>query len=276
MTAKMQAPGEGAEALESPLLAGAGFSHAFFTRRGGASAPPWDTLSFAVSTGDDPAAVRENLGRAARRLGISAGRLYFLSQVHGVAARVLAGDEDREEVVREVGDVTLSRTPGVGCGVRSADCATVLVADRRSGAVAAIHSGWRGTVRRVVVEAVAALRALAGDRASAGADLIAAIGPHIEACCFEVGDDVAAELAGCSRAGDASVVRVERPGAARPRVDLRRILRAQLVEAGIEGACVDDVGGCTVCDAARFFSYRRDGVRSGRLLSAIVAGRAVG
>jgi hypothetical protein len=122
-----------AEALTSALLRGAGFSHAFFTRRGGASAPPWDTLNVAVSTGDDMAAVRENLERAARRLGVSAGRLYFLSQVHGTTARVLTGEEDREAVVREVGDITLSPVAGVACGARSADCAPVLIGDRRSG-----------------------------------------------------------------------------------------------------------------------------------------------
>ncbi|KYF68394.1 peptidoglycan editing factor PgeF [Sorangium cellulosum] len=268
MTAKLDAPGA-AEALQSPLLAAAGFSHAFFTRRGGVSAPPWDTLSFAVALGDDPAAVRENLERAARRLGIPAARLYYLSQVHGVAARVLTGDEDRDDVVREVGDVTLSRAAGVGCGVRSADCAPILLADRRSGAVAAVHSGWRGTALRVVVEAARALRSLAGP----DADLVAAIGPHIEACCFEVGDDVAAELAACSAAGGSVVVR----GAsrARPHVDVRSILKAQLAEVGLDAARVDDVRGCTACDPARFFSYRRDGQRSGRLLSAIIAGRTV-
>lgn len=266
-TTKMHETEVEAEALTSPLLTASGFSHAFFTRRGGVSAPPWDTLSFAVSVGDDPAAVRQNLERAARRLGISTDRIYFLSQVHGIASRVLTGDEDRDAVVREVGDITLSRTPGVGCGVRSADCAPILLGDRRSGAVAAVHSGWRGTVLRVVVEAVRALRSLAGS----DAELVAAVGPHIEACCFEVGDDVAAELSACSTAGEAAVLRGA-PGA-RPRVDLRRILKAQLAEAGLDAASVDDVHGCTACDPARFFSYRRDGQRSGRLLSAIVAGR---
>ncbi len=257
-----------AEALESPRLAAEGFAHAFFTRRGGVSAPPWDTLNLAASTGDDPAAVRENLERVARRLGIPAARVYFLSQVHGVAVRALDGTEDRGEVVREVGDVTLSRASGVGCGVRSADCAPVLVGDRRSGAVCAIHSGWRGTVRRAVIEGVGALRRLAR-LAGEGAELVAAVGPHIEACCFEVGEDVAAELAGCSPAGEEAVIRGA--AGARPRVDLRRILRAQLAEVGLTMNAIEDVRGCTVCDPTRFFSYRRDGQRSGRMLSVIVA-----
>ena len=83
--------------LSSALLADAGFSHAFFTREGGVSRPPWDSLSFAVSIGDDPESVRENERRAAGALGVSPERLYMLSQVHGTASRVLTGVEDPDE-----------------------------------------------------------------------------------------------------------------------------------------------------------------------------------
>lgn len=248
--------------LTSALLDGAGFRHAFFTRRGGVSAPPWDSLSFAVSVGDAPDAVRENFARAARWLGVEATRLYVLSQVHGTAAQLLTGEEDRDEVVRRVGDVTVSRVAGVACGVRSADCVPVLVGDRASGAVAAIHSGWRGTVANAAAAGVAALREAVGGRG----ELVAAIGPHIETCCFEVGEDVAAQLAASSTLGAAAVVSGE---GGKARVDLRRIVRAQLEAAGI--AAIDDVRGCSVCERERFHSYRRDGARSGRMLSAIVA-----
>jgi polyphenol oxidase len=262
--------GEGVPvALTSPLLERAGFCHAFFTREGGVSQPPWDSLNFAASTGDDPAAVRENLARAARLLGVLPERVYVLSQVHGTAYRVLSGDENWDDVVRSVGDITLSRSPEVAAGVRTADCVPVLVADRSSGAVAAIHSGWRGTVANVVRAGIAALRDLAGG----SGDLCAAVGPHIERCCFEVGPDVADELARASSAGRAAVDEADRP-----RVDLRRIVRAQLEAEGLGSEAIDDVPGCTVCarspsgtGAPYFHSFRRDGKRSGRLLSAIVA-----
>ncbi|AKT37222.1 peptidoglycan editing factor PgeF [Chondromyces crocatus] len=257
-------PRKEAEALHSALLTKAGFAHAFFTRRGGVSVPPWDTLNLAASTGDDPAAVRENLARVARHLGVPAEKVYFLSQVHGVDARVLTGDEARDEVLTERGDITLSATSGVACGIRTADCIPVLLADRNSGAVAAVHSGWRGTVAGAAAAGLLALRRLADP----GARYIAAIGPHIEACCFEVGEDVAEQLAACSSLGAAAVL--PREGAP-PHVDLRRVVRAQLEAAGLDPEAIDDVPGCTVCDAARFFSFRRDGQRSGRLFSAIVA-----
>lgn len=249
--------------LTSALLSGAGFRHAFFTRQGGVSQPPWDSLSFAVSVGDRADAVEENVARAARALGVDPRRVYYLSQVHGVAARVLRGDEDREAVVREVGDITISRVPGVACGVRSADCVPILVGDRRTGAVAAIHSGWRGTVANVTAAGVRALRELTG----APLDAVAAVGPHIGACCFEIGEDVAAELAACSRLGDAAIAR----DGAKPHADLRRIVRAQLEAEGFAPDAIDDVPGCTVCDAVRFHSFRRDRDRSGRMLSAIVS-----
>jgi YfiH family protein len=217
-------------------------------------------LSFVVATGDDPASVLENRRRAARHLGVAVEKLYYLSQVHGTAARLLTGEEPWDEVLRSQGDITVSASRGVGCGVRSADCVPVLLADRESGAVAAIHSGWKGTVVDVVRRGVEALRA-----AGSGSAIVAAVGPHIERCCFEVGEDVARELAACSPAGDRALIR----GGARPKVDLRAIVHAQLEAMGIAPSAIEDVEGCTVCDPARFFSYRRDGQVSGRLLSAI-------
>jgi YfiH family protein len=267
-----------AEALRSPLLIEEGFAHAFFTRRGGVSQPPWDTLSFSMAQGDTPSAVRENRRRAARVLGVSERALYYLSQVHGTEASILRGDEDPDDVVRWVGDITLSSNPLVACGVRSADCVPVLVADRHTGSVAAVHSGWKGTLARVAVAGVQRLRELIGGPG----DLVAAIGPCISACCFEVGADVASLLSKASTAGEAALShgpamenarRRSGPSAPTPRVDLRTIVRAQLMEVGLADRSIEDVPGCTVCAPHLFHSYRRDGDRSGRLLSAIVPRR---
>ncbi len=250
-------------ALHSEQLREAGFRHAFFTRRGGVSRPPYESLNFSVTVGDDPTAVGRNLRRAAAHLGVRPGNVHFLNQVHGCEHHVLASVERQSELPHQRGDITLSSEATVACAVRTADCPAVLVADRHSGAVAAIHAGWRGTVRGVVSAAIKALSQLTGR----SLDAIAAIGPHIEQCCFEVGDDVASQLAQASELGHEAIERHQ----AKAHVDLRRILTAQLISCGLPAAEIDQVRGCTVCDIRQFHSYRRDGPRSGRMLAAIVA-----
>lgn len=250
-----------AKALTSALLAEAGFRHAFFTRQGGVSEGPYASLNTAASGGDDPARVAENLRRCAEALGVSTERLFFLSQVHGVRARVVVAGDEPNDVARESGDIVLGAEPGVACAVRSADCVPVLLGDRQTGAVCAVHSGWRGVELDAAGEGARALIALAGP----GADLVAAVGPHIAIDAFEVGDEVASRLAAASPVPEV----VRRRSGERPRVDLRRIVTAQLLRAGVRA--IDHVGGCSVADPELFFSYRRDGVASGRLLSAVVA-----
>jgi purine-nucleoside/S-methyl-5'-thioadenosine phosphorylase / adenosine deaminase len=249
-----------AEFLESALLRGAGFRHAFFTRNGGVSVGAYASLSFSVAAGDSTSNVRQNLLRAGAALGVDAVRIHFLSQVHGRTALELVGGEDQNHVVQFEGDALFSKTPNLACGVRSADCVPVLIADRRSGAVAAAHAGWRGAVQGVVSSAVRALRDLAPH-----ADLVAAIGPHISQAAFEVSSDVAEAILAASH--DPGIVDRSRN---RPHVDLRRMLRAELRSHGLEDSAIDDVWGCTVSEPARFFSFRRDGKASGRHLSAIV------
>lgn len=256
------------------MLDAAGFAHGFFTRVGGVSPPPFDALNFSAMTGDSVENVRANVARAAATLGVTEGRVFFLSQVHGVdAARVdvpevVDGSIDRQAFAQKKGDATFALAPGYACGVRSADCGPILIGDRRSGAALAIHAGWQGTERGVVTASMRALVAALGTEGRATPDLVAAIGPHIEACCFEVDEDVAARLAACSSLGERAIAR--RVGAKRF-VDLRAILAAQLEVAGVQTDRVDHVRGCTKCDPERFFSYRRDGKVGGRLLSAIVS-----
>jgi YfiH family protein len=132
-------------------------------------------------------------------------------------------------------------------GVRVADCVPVLVGNGSNGDVAAIHAGWRGLVGGVVEAGLELLGK--GDR-------IAAIGPCIGACCFEVGRDVGERTGFVVReAGDKQYV------------DLRAAVRARLVALGV--GIVDDVPGCTKHEPERFHSFRRDGANSGRMLASI-------
>src|SRR5690606_8416151 len=123
--------------------------------------------------------------------------------------------------------------PTLACCVRTADCLPVLLADQSTGRVAAVHAGWRGLVREVIE---AALSGLGG----VPADWVAAIGPHIRSPSFEVSEDVAGELLGCSSATDA----VDRTHL-KPHVSLEQIAKAQLVDAGLRPSAVDILPGCT-------------------------------
>jgi YfiH family protein len=250
-----------AEFLESTLFRRAGFRHAFFERRGGVSAGAYESLNFSVTVGDEPENVRRNLELAAQTLGVHEHRIFFLSQVHGAVARVLDGEETLEVVRNVEGDALSSRKPDLACSVRTADCIPILVADRRSGAAGAIHAGWRGIVRGIVEAGISSLRELAGENA----ELVVAIGPHIREGAFEVSDDVARELEAVS-----PVAHVVDRGRTKPHVSLVRIVRGKLGALGITADAIDDVGGCTHSEAERFFSFRREGKRSGRLLSAVV------
>lgn len=247
-------------ALRSRLLEQAGFRHAFFTRNGGVSEGPFASLNFAASTGDLPEHVAANRAHAERVLGVGSGALRFLSQVHGVRVVPVSAAVDFEATVREEGDAVLSGDPEVAIGVRSADCGTLLLGDPVSGLVAAAHAGWRGTVLGIVEATLDALEA----RGVVLGRVLCALGPMIDRCCFEVGEDVAASIARSSSARDV----VDR-SRAQPHVDLRAVIHAKLGARGVVQR--EDVGGCTACNPDVFFSYRRDGRASGRLLAAIVA-----
>jgi YfiH family protein len=250
----------------SPLLAQAGFRHAFFSRLGGVSEGPFRSLSFSTVVGDDPRRVDENLRVAAALLGVDAARVLYLSQVHGRVARFYSATLQRSELITLEGDALGGCEPGSAYAVRSADCVPILLADQRSGAVMAIHAGWRGLVGGVIEAGVACLLENIGSEPA----LLAAVGPHISRAAFEVSADVAAELEAASPVAGAVH---QAPGQAKPHVDLRFIVRHKLLALGLAEAAIDQVGGCTLLSPERYFSFRRDGKRSGRHLSAIVPRR---
>jgi YfiH family protein len=253
--------------LVSKTLQGAHFAHGFSMRgdrrAGGVSEPPFESLDFATLR--DPAALKENQRRLGEAVGFEPGRLYQVHQVHGAALVVAQGDPAR--LLEQQADALVAE-PGSGhaVAVRVADCVPILVADPTTGRVAAVHAGWRGVVADVIG---AAVRHLGG----APGELLAAIGPCIGPCCFEVGADVGDTIARATTSGA-----IARRDDARGKVfvDLRAAVRARLVELGLPDAAIDDVpdrtrNGCTRCDAQRFYSYRRDGDSSGRLIAVIVA-----
>jgi YfiH family protein len=148
------------------------------------------------------------------------------------------------------GDALWTDLAGLALSVVTADCVPVVLADPVAGRVAAVHAGWRGVVAGVVAEAVRALDV-------PPEELAAWVGPAIGACCYEVGEDVAGEVA--SVAGEECVM--VRPGR-RPHLDLVAAVRSQLVDAGVPAPRV--VLRCTRCDPETLWSYRREGRGAGR------------
>lgn len=155
---------------------------------------------------------------------------------------------------RPQADAVLTDRPGVLGGVRTADCVPVLLLDRRTRSVAAVHAGWRGAAAGVVSTA---LERMAAEYDSRPADVEAAIGPGIGVCCFEVGKDVAYQF-------DARFVENRQP---RPHVDLASAINAQLVAGGVKRIGV--ARECTSCDLGKYFSHRAERGRTGRMLSVV-------
>lgn len=232
--------------LQSPILAG--FPHGFTTRWGGTSEPPFDSLNLGGLVGDDPARVAENWAILERGTGLRFARV---RQVHG--ARCVRADAPTLPV--EEADVVFSRAAGVAACVSVADCVPVLIADPVSGQVAAVHAGWRGTIAMAAEAGVLALVREAGAPASR---LVAAIGPSIGPCCYEVSPDLAARFA--ADIGPEAVA----AGGTSPRLDLWRANAAVLRRAGLAGGSVEILGRCTSCERERWFSHRRDAGRTGR------------
>jgi polyphenol oxidase len=249
--------------LRSELLSRAGFSHGFFTRRGGRSSGAFRSLNLSSEVGDDPADVAENRRRVARVLGIPADSLYVPRQVHDRGVLLVDGRDSAASVATVPADAIISEGPGFACAVRTADCVPLLVADVETRRVGAVHAGWRGVVKGVLRAAIEQFSA----RGSEPGHLLVAIGPHISLTAFEVGDEVARELEAASHAKEVVVVHEGQ----KPHVSLVRILEAQLLELGVQQAQIEVLPGCTFTERDNFFSYRRDGRSSGRQLSAIVS-----
>jgi YfiH family protein len=175
-------------------------------------------------------------------------------QVHGAA--VLSADSG---FALGEADASVATRPGVVVGVVTADCVPVLVA-AGTAAVAAVHAGWRGLARGVIPRALEALYA-----AAPGASLVAAIGPSIGPCCYEVDAPVIEAMRERFGAVAEEALRPARPG--HGLLDLRVLARAALVAAGVPADSIGAVAACTRCEGERFHSFRRDGARAGRLLS---------
>jgi YfiH family protein len=167
-----------------------------------------------------------------------------LKQIHSSVVLVV----DRAEGCVGEGDALLTAEAGRTVSVRTADCFPILLVDRTQRAVAAVHAGWRGTAAGIAAETLHQMRLAFGTRPE---DVVAAIGPGIGACCYEVGEEVARQF------GQAGAVYL----------DLASHNTRQLRRAGVPPEQIDCLSACTFCNAAQFYSWRRDKDMSARMIS---------
>jgi polyphenol oxidase len=219
---------------------------AFTGRRGGVSDGSFASLNLGFATPDDPAAVAENRLRALLAAGAGADRAVSLRQAHGstvIDADSLAGSGYlKPSTSWPEGDALVTAERGLPLVAHGADCLTAALVAPRGERLAVVHAGWRGLVAGVLEAAAARV----------GPGFAAVVGPGAGPCCYEVGGDVGGQLQ--RRFGDDVVTA--------GRADLTACAHRALTRAG--SAEVTLAGLCTICDAERFHSHRRDGAGSGR------------
>jgi len=212
----------------------------------------------------------------AEAMSVEPDRIASLNQVHGrevVTIRRGSETESLDEMKQERprADVLVSDAPDVALVVRAADCVPLLIADRATGAVAAVHAGWRGTAARAAVAAIEAMRHAFG---SEPADLVVAIGPSIGPCCYEVGPDVVDAFAA---AGHERYL-IDRwfltPRDRQMRLDVAGSNRDQVILAGVREERVHVSGLCTAMHLDVLTSYRSERERAGRIAGVIRAAAA--
>lgn len=282
--------------LRAPVLAELPWlQHGFSTRYGGVSIPPYveskrGELNLGKVKWDTEANVAENRKRFLAALPGKNFQLLTLNQIHSDLLRSVGNGKAADSPCRDSlrGDAQMTAAPGLLLAILTADCLPILVADARQRVVAAIHAGWRGTLKRIAEKAVGRMRFLYSSRPE---DLSVAIGPGIGVCCFEVGEDVLHAFESQFNAGReffTTPPERERPFEERHALMYRNVIKypllekpkkyhldlvkanvSQLTAAGISPDRIWAKAPCTHCHPRQFFSHRRDALRAGRHMSLI-------
>jgi polyphenol oxidase len=247
---------EGVRALVCAPLEADGFVNGFSTRLGGVSEMPNNALSLAGFNEDAAENILENRRRF---LKLFPGEWILAGcwQVHGADVRVVNTAQEAKPAENQLGetiycDVIVSNADGVLAGVKTADCVPILLGDPVTGAFAAVHAGWRGTLATAVL---AGLKRMAAEYDAKPENLRVAIGASAGRCCYEVGADVIDAFTNRFDNG-ASLFTTTRPGHAT--VDLIKANRDQLESAGVLPERIHTAPICTMCRTDLFFSYRKE------------------
>jgi polyphenol oxidase len=261
--------------------------HAFSTRLGGVSRVyGGNALNLGFTQQDSRAAVERNRELFLKELGIAKGRsrwpLVSLRQIHSDLIHRI----DRVPEQPLAGDGMVTDTPGLVLAVLTADCLPIILADRKRRAVGVFHAGWRGTVKRIVEKGVGEMRKHFG---SDPRDLVAAIGPGVQGCCYEVGEEVRSRFEAQFSYASSLFREVKESDPVREKypllfltarapghgelpvklfLDLVEANRRQLLDAGVPAKNIDAEARCTACHPELLFSFRAEKGVTGRLMGA--------
>jgi YfiH family protein len=266
--------------------------HAFSTRHGGVSRVySGNSLNLGFTQHDSRAAVERNREIFLKEMGVTNVRrswpLISLRQIHSdLIHRVDRVQGDRMPEQPLTGDGIVTNTPGLLVTVQTADCLPIMLVDRKRRTVGVFHSGWRGTVKRIVEKGVGEMRKHFG---SDPRDLVAAIGPGVQGCCYEVGEEVRTKFEAQFAYADSLFRRVKESDPVREKypllfltarapghselpvklfLDLVEANRRQLLDAGVMAQNIEAVGPCTACHTELLFSYRAEKGVTGRMMAA--------
>jgi YfiH family protein len=261
--------------------------HAFSTRLGGISRVyGGNALNLGFTQHDSRAAVERNRELFLKELGVADGPrswpLVTLRQIHSD----LIHQVDRVPEQTLAGDGMVTDTPGLVLAVQTADCLPIILADRRRRAVGVFHAGWRGTVKRIVEKGVGEMRK---HFKSDPRNLVAAIGPGVQRCCYEVGEEVRTRFEGQFSYANRLFREVKESDPVREKypllfltarapghgelpvklfLDLVEANRRQLLDAGVLAKNIDAEAPCTACHTELLFSFRAEKGVTGRLMGA--------
>jgi hypothetical protein len=243
------------------LLAHKEVGHFISTRRGGHSAPPYDSLNLSFNVGDDSQKVLRNRRLLASTLGFTLARLTTCKQVHGSEVKIVTSSGDEDDLHKSIhgADAMITQVPELCLMILVADCVPLILYDPARRAVGLVHAGWKGTLGAIGEKTVRALERAFGSTPS---EMVAGIGPSIGPCCYEVGPDVALQFKEIFGDEADGILRASSQG--RSHFDLWAANLRQLVHAGIPEKNIEVARTCTCHHGGDFFSHRREVGKTGR------------
>lgn len=249
--------------LQAPVFAGCDFlTHAFCTRQGGVSREDYKSLNMSFREGDEEFQVLQNWGKLAEAFIIPVEQFLVVNQVHGDRIFLIEPQGGYFSSRAELNyDAIVTNRAGLAICIKTADCVPVFLVDEAHKVIAAVHAGWRGTASGISAKVIRLMQKQYG---SLPRNILAAIGPSIGRCCYEV-DSITADAFGTQKDKESFLF----PQAAKNKwlLDLPEANRRQILNCGVPNTNIELSGYCTMCNQDIFFSHRGSGGITGRQIN---------